>query len=124
MSEHTKEPLLIKHDEIGYISKSDDQSFGMFCPVVDIHNGKEESARRIVACVNRLAPFKTENIEDFGYDLFSEDRPKLYEAQQEIMHITNQRNELLAAIKEHFRLYPNDISHFMRTAISKAEAKS
>ena len=30
--------LLIKGDEIGYISREDDQSFGLFCPVVQIYD--------------------------------------------------------------------------------------
>ena len=57
----------------------------------------EANARRIVACVNRLAQFTTEQIEDFGYDLFAEDRPRLVEAQNEIHLLKKQRDELLAA---------------------------
>ena len=65
-------------------------------------NGEDESianARRIVACVNRLAQFTTEQIEDFGYDLFAEDRPRLVEAQNEIHLLKKQRDELLAAFE-------------------------
>lgn len=66
-------------------------------------NGEDESianARRIVACVNRLAQFTTEQIEDFGYDLFAEDRPRLVEAQNEIHLLKKQRDELLADLAE------------------------
>ena len=59
----------------------------------------EANARRIVACVNRLAQFTTEQIEDFGYDLFAEDRPRLVEAQNEIHLLKKQRDELLAAFE-------------------------
>ena len=58
---------------------------------------EQSDARRIVACVNRLAQFTTEQIDDFGYDLFAEDRPRLVEAQNEIHLLKKQRDELLAA---------------------------
>ena len=61
---------------------------------------EEADARRIVACVNRLAQFTTEQIEDFGYDLFAEDRPRLVEAQNEIHLLKKQRDELLAFAEE------------------------
>ena len=53
------------------------------------------NARRIVACVNWLAQFTTEQIEDFGYDLtgISSLQNKLWLAQ-------HQRDELLAEIRE------------------------
>lgn len=59
----------------------------------------DDDARRITACVNRLAQFTTEQIEDFGYDLFAEDRPRLVEAQNEIHLLKKQRDELLAALE-------------------------
>ena len=59
----------------------------------------ETNSRRIVACVNRLAQFTTEQIEDFGYDLFAKDRPRLVEAQNEIHLLKKQRDELLAALE-------------------------
>ena len=59
--QHTPWPLLIKGDEIGYISSADDQSFGMFCPVVRVF--AESNARRIVACVNALENVSTEWLE-------------------------------------------------------------
>ena len=34
----TKGRWLIKHDEVGYISDHDDQSFGMFCPIAIVHD--------------------------------------------------------------------------------------
>lgn len=62
-----------------------------------LESERTANARRIVACVNRLAQFTTEQIEDFGYDLFAEDRPRLVEAQNEIHLLKKQRDELLAA---------------------------
>ena len=50
---HTPETLIIRGDEIGYISRELDQSHGMFCPVVLIYD--EDYARHIVACVNACA---------------------------------------------------------------------
>lgn len=38
MSKHTKGPWLIRGDEVGYMSKDDDQSFGMFCPIAVVHD--------------------------------------------------------------------------------------
>ena len=52
----------------------------------------EATARRLVACWNRLQDFTTEQIEDFGYDLFAEVRPHYEQA-------IRQRDELLAALQ-------------------------
>lgn len=60
----------------------------------------DDDARRIVACVNRLRNFTTEQIEDLGYDLFAEDRPRLFEAQNEILRLEKQRDELLSDLTE------------------------
>lgn len=60
----------------------------------------EANARRLVACWNRLEPFTTEQIEDFGYDLFSEVRPRYLETVQELRAIHAQRDELLAALEK------------------------
>jgi len=65
-----------------------------------LESERTANARRIVACVNRLAQFTTEQIEDFGYDLFAEDRPRLVEAQNEIHLLKKQRDELLADLAE------------------------
>lgn len=43
----------------------------------------EDNARRLVACWNRLLKFKTEQIEDFGYDLFADIRPDFEKAMRE-----------------------------------------
>ena len=43
----------------------------------------EASARRLVACWNRLEKFTTEQIEDFGYDLFADVRPDFDRAMRE-----------------------------------------
>ena len=59
----------------------------------------EANARRLAACWNRLEPFTTEQIEDFGYDLFSEERPRYLEAVQELRAIHAQRDELLGALR-------------------------
>ena len=81
----------------------------------------EANARRIVACVNRLAQFTTEQIEDFGYDLFAEDRPRLVEAQNEIHLLKKQRDELLAALENGMALAErND----WRTANNRAELRA
>ena len=64
-----------------------------------LESERTANARRVVACVNRLAQFTTEQIEDFGYDLFAEDRPRLVEAQNEIHLLKKQRDELLAAFE-------------------------
>ena len=41
------------------------------------------NARRLVACWNRLEKFTTEQIEDFGYDLFADVRPDFDRAMRE-----------------------------------------
>ena len=57
-----------------------------------------------MACVNRLAQFTTEQIEDFGYDLFAEDRPRLVEAQNEIHLLKKQRDELISDIERTYKM--------------------
>lgn len=56
-TQHTPTPWEIYQNEISYISKHDDQSFGMRCPV-DLSN--DYIMHRIVACVNACAGIQTE----------------------------------------------------------------
>jgi hypothetical protein len=56
--------------------------------------------RRVVACVNRLAGFKTEHIEDAGYDLFHDTRPRLENAEMHILVLLKQRDALIAALEQ------------------------
>ena len=109
-NKHTQEPWSVfKHSwsESSIVAHGFDHGI---CGL-DINHATEETqesdealmdanARRIVACVNRLAQFTTEQIEDFGYDLFAEDRPRLVEAQNEIHLLKKQRDELLAALED------------------------
>lgn len=69
------------------------------------------NARRIVACVNRLAPFKTEDIEDLGCDLFADDRPRFDEAMRKVMSLTKERDtawEELRKIREAIKANPEE----------------
>jgi hypothetical protein len=40
MSDMPKFPLIVRNDEVGYISQHDDQSYGMFCPVAIVRDAK------------------------------------------------------------------------------------
>lgn len=40
MSDMPKFPLIVRNDEVGYISEHDDQSYGMFCPVAIVRDAK------------------------------------------------------------------------------------
>lgn len=151
MSEHTKEPWCVgntTHENGEFIETAIMALEGRASVAVCLDFGfnnlgmRESNARRIVACVNRLAPFKTEHIEDFGYDLFADDRPKLLEAETRIYHLCKQRDELLAALKEAREALqfandrpnggisdtlwmmhrPETLFDFMDSAIAKAEA--
>jgi len=75
---------------------------------------REEDARRLVACWNRLQDFTTEQIEDFGYDLFAEVRPHYEQA-------IRQRDELLAALEE--VLAAERFSNRPPETVMQAEAK-
>ena len=108
-NKHTPEPWRAFNNGQGVVGVSTDRSDVCWTRIADgswLDSDKTidadyENARRIVACVNRLAQFTTEQIEDFGYDLFAEDRPRLVEAQNEIHLLKKQRDELLAGL-EHF----------------------
>ncbi|QZA80214.1 hypothetical protein [Deefgea piscis] len=54
-----------------------------------------DNARRIVACVNRLTAFTTEDIENPAIDLFG-----ISASQQRIWNAEQQRDELLATLKK------------------------
>jgi len=69
---HTKEPWIVKMIYANFTGGRDDQLIpkivdgdGLLVPIT------EENCRRIVACVNRLAPFTTEQIEN-GIDLIAQ----------------------------------------------------
>lgn len=104
---------------------------GRACVAVAIDFGpnnpgmREANARRIAACVNRLAPFTTEQIEDAGYDLFADQRPRLYETECKLRKVEQQRDELLAACKttleENLHLADGDVCTLI--AIKKAYEK-
>ena len=101
-NKHTPEPWAVDPDSTDYyasILDADGVDTILLGDYVDWWMTKA-NARRIVACVNRLAQFTTEQIEDFGYDLFAEDRPRLVEAQNEIHLLKKQRDELLAFAEE------------------------
>lgn len=103
MSEHTKEPWLVKHDEVCFRSQEDDQSFGMAIPIAQIFGDNlEANASRIVACVNACAGIATENLENIlmtGETLLQRIDVLRYEANV-ACKIEQQRDELLAALKE------------------------
>ena len=99
-NKHTPEPWVIGRPPPNGEQTIGDKN-GLMVAVATTGYGvnSEANARRITACVNRLAQFTTEQIEDFGYDLFAEDRPRLVEAQNEIHLLKKQRDELLAALE-------------------------
>lgn len=62
--QHTKMPLIAKGDEIGFISKADDQTFGMFVPqAIWFGENSIDNASRIVACVNACEGIETKKLE-------------------------------------------------------------
>jgi len=65
---HTPEPWKLRGNEIGKKIVSDDQSHGMMLSIAfvdkyDFEDTWEANARRIVACVNQLEEFTTEELE-------------------------------------------------------------
>ena len=106
-NKHTPEPWRAFNNGQGVVGVSTDRSDVCWTRIEEggwldsdrTIDADYENARRIVACVNRLAQFTTEQIEDFGYDLFAEDRPRLVEAQNEIHLLKKQRDELLSALE-------------------------
>ncbi|WP_324042696.1 hypothetical protein [Aeromonas caviae] len=81
MSKHTPEPWKVQHPHAGQRGWEIADSSGLNQVSQDV---TEANARRIVACVNRLAPFTTEQIEN-GINL---------------VELVQQRDELLAALEE------------------------
>lgn len=64
-------------------------------------------ASRLAACWNRLELFTTEQIEDFSYDLFAEQRPQFDRLAADLRAMQKQRNELLEAMKDLIAGYEN-----------------
>jgi len=64
---HTKEPWIINskcNDEVGTVSKNDDQSYGMIIPHVSTFgDNAKDDARRIMLCVNACATIPDEILE-------------------------------------------------------------
>jgi hypothetical protein len=92
MSEHTKEPwVLDQQSEIPIVMTSSGYAIVETCPWGSIRDQDEikANARRIVACVNRLAQFKTEDIENPSYE------SGMYGV---LAHVTRQRDDLLQAL--------------------------
>lgn len=109
MSEHTKEPWSFQVDDADGVGRLlNDLNNNEIAHVFD-----HEAGRRIAACVNRLAQFKTEDIENPGFE------SGMYGV---LMRITQQRDDLLAAMKylQEHRLWIN--SH-AKAVIESAIAK-
>lgn len=82
---HTQEPWSYGEDNDGWYVEADGNQIA--------HGLSEANARRIVACLNRLAAYKTEDIEDPGCDLTG------YGAlMSKLWHVEKQRDDLLAEL--------------------------
>lgn len=57
---HTPGPWLVRNDEICFISKEDDQSFGMACPIAQFFGERAEANARLIAAAPELLAALTE----------------------------------------------------------------
>lgn len=93
---HTPEPWRV--GALGYIEAGAETIADM----LDFYSSDmaEANARRIVACVNRLASFTTEQIEDAGFDLAgtAEWVAREQRVLEQLRKMEAQRNQLLAAL--------------------------
>lgn len=100
MSQHTPEPWYLY--ELSHVIHTRDGN-GKAHGLARVYGGdKLANARRIVACVNRLASFSTKDIEDPAIDLTGANHwiNRATRAEQQLVRANFQRDELLAALKE------------------------
>lgn len=99
---HTPEPWFCDGDAIynNVDCAGDPIAHVLTMPFDDAGNAVD--ARRIVACVNRLASFTTEQIEDAGFDLAgtAEWVTREQKVLEQLRKIAAQREQLLAALEE------------------------
>jgi hypothetical protein len=118
MTEHTKEPWAITHNEhVGWELFSDDDRGGTGEPIAQFV--EEEDAIRALACVNACEGISTEDLE--RWRLFTPDA--IYERDTEIEQLKATIAELVAACEESIRIldfYP-DAYGLLESAIAKAK---
>lgn len=91
---HTKTPWALSPDCSTLIENDDLEQCGEYIACAET----KADARRIVACVNRLAAFTTEQIEDLGYDLFADVRPRYEDAMRDLCKALDQRDRAERAL--------------------------
>lgn len=95
---HTQGQLQAHHDHGWLVVESNDgELYVRVAKGLALH--KLPDARRLAACWNRLEPFTTEQIEDFGYDLFPEQRPQFDRLAAELSATKQQLVALLKALE-------------------------
>lgn len=106
MSEHTKEPWTSDQGFNAMINAGENLVATCFDGISGEginHDMANANARRIVACVNALEGFKTEELEDTGKieELYKKHRDDARrEALEHIKVVENQRDEALAALED------------------------